>query len=305
MTLPEPKASVQRLFNNLSTPYACFVFSHYRGETRRDVAWIKPNPRELVLDLACGPGTLALELGRYGCRVYAVDLAEKMISLARRAARRRNKLGVHFAVADAERLPLPSNCFDLVTCGYSLANFPALPPVVAEMFRVTRPGGRVAILEAVAPEDAGQRTVLNRLEQLRSAGAPARLLCSTDLRALFERANFLLLDGQVRERRRRLDDWLSLGNLDRATSSCRQLRQQILETAGDDSAGLHLERCNGRWFFYAKVACLLWRKQSTSSRGKASKEKAHQKTASLGWRVSKGSLSRRYVSRSDPPAQQS
>lgn len=260
MALAEPKASVQRLFNRLSTPYARFVFSRSQEETRRDAAWIKPQSRERVLDLACGPGALALELARYGCHVYAFDLAERMIALARSAAHRQRDLQTHFGVADAEHLPLPSSRFDLVTCSYSLAGFPALRQVVAEISRVTRPGGRVAILEVVAPENAGQRAVLSQLEQRRSAGAPVRLLCLTDLLVLFPQMNWLLLDGHVRERRRRLEDWLSLGELSRTTGSRRKLREQVLETAFDDSAGLHLERRRGRWFYYPKVACLLWRK---------------------------------------------
>src|SRR2546425_8948762 len=89
MALPEPKAGVQRLFNRLSGPYARVVFSRLQRETQADVAWVHPRAGEKVLDLACGPGTLALELVGYGCRVYAVDLAEQMIARAQVARRRR------------------------------------------------------------------------------------------------------------------------------------------------------------------------------------------------------------------------
>src|SRR2546422_583868 len=125
MALPEPKAGVQRLFNRLSGPYARVVFSRLQRETQADVAWVRPRAGEKVLDLACGPGTLALELVGYGCRVYAVDLAEKMIARAQVARRRRCYPPVHFAVADVEQLPLPGDVFDLVACAFSFADFPA------------------------------------------------------------------------------------------------------------------------------------------------------------------------------------
>ena len=116
MILPEPKASFQRLFNRLSAPYSRLVFSRLQRETRQDVAWIGPRAGERVLDVACGPGTLALELARCGCRVFACDLAEQMVAQAHRAARARRCLPLRLAVADAEQLPLAAESFDLVTC---------------------------------------------------------------------------------------------------------------------------------------------------------------------------------------------
>jgi len=258
MALPEPKASVQRLFDRLARPYARFVFSRMRGEIQDDVAWMKPRPRERVLDLACGPGTLALELALYGCRVYALDLAEQMIRRAQDAQRRRRCSPVHFAVADAEKLPLPDESFDLVTCAFSFPDFPSPRRAVAEICRVTRPGGRISVVEALAPEDAPRSATLDRLEQLRSAGVPVHLLSLTDLLALFRQAGLSLVDAGVSERRRRIEDWI--GAAAGAGAARRDLRRRLLETAEGDTAGLHLERHRGKWQFCAKVARLLWRK---------------------------------------------
>jgi len=260
MLRPEHKASVQRLFNRLATPYARFVFSRLRQETRQDVTWMKPQAHERALDLACGPGTLALELARHGCRVYAFDLAEQMLARARQAARTGGAQELHFAVGDVEHLPLPTGGFDLVTCSFSLANFPAPHDAVAEICRVTRPGGRVAVLEVVAPEDPAERAEFNRLEQLRSGGAPTRLLSLRDLLALYRQANLDLLDACVSVRQRRLDDWLTLGHLGRTPQARRRLREQVLQTAKENTAGLHLERHRRGWVFHVRVARLLWRK---------------------------------------------
>ncbi len=260
MVLPEHKASVQRLFNQLATRYARFVFSRLREETRADVAWMKPRARERALDLACGPGTLALELARHGCRVYAFDLAEQMISQARRAARRRQTRNIQFAVADVEQLPLPSGRFDLVTCGYTLANLRVPQHAVAEICRVTRPGGRIGILEAVAPEDTAQRAAFNRMERLRSSGVPVRLLSLSDLLALYWQAKLTLLEACVSERRRRLEDWLSLRNPDKAARPYQRLRERVLQAARENAAGLRMERHRGEWFYHVQVARLLWRK---------------------------------------------
>jgi SAM-dependent methyltransferase len=260
MTLPEPKASLQRLFNRLSSPYARFVFSRLRAETRAHVAWLQPRASERVLDLACGPGTLALELARYGCSVYALDLAEGMIAEAQVAARQRHSRAIQFAVADAEQLPLPEGEFDLVTCAFSFPTFPTPEKALREICRVTRPGGRIAVLEVVVPEDPTQRAALDRLERLRSGGIPTRLLSLADLLGLFRRAGLSLADAHVCERGRRLEDWLCGAEVEGGPSARRQLRQEFLESARGHRSGFHIERHRGHWFYCAKVAQLLWRK---------------------------------------------
>ncbi|HEX2715414.1 MAG TPA: methyltransferase domain-containing protein [Candidatus Acidoferrales bacterium] len=261
MTLSKPKARLQRLFDGLSAPYSRFVSSRLSRETRKDVAWIRPSPGDRVLDLACGPGTLAVEMACYGCRVVGLDLAEQMIMQARRAAREHRRALVHLVLADAEQLPIPDKMFDLATCGFSFAVFPAPLRTVAEIRRVTRPGGRVAILEVVAPENPAQSSELHRLEKLRSGGVPVHLVTLPELLGLFNGAGFDLLDACVSERRRHVDDWLDGAAVCAGAAGRRRLRRRLLETARDDSAGLHLERHGGKWFYRARVARLLWQRK--------------------------------------------
>ena len=259
MALPDPKIRIQRLFNRIAVPYTRWALSRARAETRRDAEWIRVQGHERVLDLACGPGTLGLELAGQARAVYGLDLADRMIAQARRAAAAARCAHAHFGVADGELLPLPTDSFDLVTCSYSFANFPAPQRVVEEMHRVTRPGGRIAVLEVVAPENAAQRQLLNRLERLRTR-VPTRILCLTDLLALFYQVNLHLVDCQVQQRRRRLDDWLALAESGGDRRTRRRLRQELLRTAKTNDPGWHLSRQGGRWFFYHTVARLLWRK---------------------------------------------
>src|SRR3989441_11634547 len=107
-----------------------------------------------------------------------------MIARAQVARRRRRCPPVHFAVADVEQLPLPGDVFDLVACAFSFADFPAPVQAVAEMCRVTRRGGRVAVLEAVAPEDPAQSPELDRRQRPPSARGCAHPLSPTELTAL-------------------------------------------------------------------------------------------------------------------------
>lgn len=259
LAIPDPKRQTQRLFNRIAPLYARRAFSCTRTEARRDAAWVQPQPHERVLTLACGPATLGLELAPHVHSVYGFDLAEGMLAQACRTARVRRCTNIYFCLADAEHLPLPANNFDVVVCRYSFANFPAPQHIVAEMCRVTRPGGRLAVMEVVGPEDPAQRRRLNRLEQFRSR-APVRILSLTDLLALFYHANLYLLDCHVLCRRQWLQDWLALSEKGQDRRTRQRLQQAVLRIAKAKDADGPLYRESGRWCFYHTVARLLWRK---------------------------------------------
>jgi|TARA_Y100000294_G_scaffold60464_2_gene57184 demethylmenaquinone methyltransferase/2-methoxy-6-polyprenyl-1,4-benzoquinol methylase len=119
---------------------------------RLDVRWRRRTVRDLdlptgstVLDLACGTGDLCRDLDSVGHRPVGMDLSWGMLAAARTDAPL-----VH---ADALRLPAPSGTVDGVTCGFALRNLAALGPFFAELARVLRPGGRIALLEVDRPRN--------------------------------------------------------------------------------------------------------------------------------------------------------
>jgi demethylmenaquinone methyltransferase/2-methoxy-6-polyprenyl-1,4-benzoquinol methylase len=117
---------------------------------RMDVGWRRKTVASLglprsstVLDLACGTGDLCRELTSQGLRPVGVDLSFGMLAAA--------KTDAPLLQGDALRLPLPDASVDGATCGFALRNFASLPPFFAELARVVRPGGRIALLEVAEP----------------------------------------------------------------------------------------------------------------------------------------------------------
>ena len=99
---------------------------------------------EQVLDVACGTGLLTFEAARLvgpAGHVAGVDLSGRMID----AARRMPCTNVSFRRMDAQKLDLPSQSVDAVLCGLGLMYVPDPLAAVAEILRVLRPGGRVAL----------------------------------------------------------------------------------------------------------------------------------------------------------------
>jgi demethylmenaquinone methyltransferase/2-methoxy-6-polyprenyl-1,4-benzoquinol methylase len=117
---------------------------------RMDVGWRRRTVRSLglpagavALDLACGTGDLCRELAAQGHQPIGADLSYGMLAAARTDA--------PLLQADALRLPLPDASVDGATCGFALRNLASLPPFFAELARVVRPGGRIALLEVAEP----------------------------------------------------------------------------------------------------------------------------------------------------------
>ena len=99
---------------------------------------------ESVLDVACGTGNLAIPAARAGARVIGIDIAPNLIEQARLEARAAG-CAIAFEVGDAEALPYVDDRFDTTVTmfGAMFAHRPAR--AAAELLRVTRPGGRVAM----------------------------------------------------------------------------------------------------------------------------------------------------------------
>jgi demethylmenaquinone methyltransferase/2-methoxy-6-polyprenyl-1,4-benzoquinol methylase len=108
-----------------------------------------------VLDLATGTGDLALAVARRhpDAAVVGVDPSTNMLAVGRDKVARA-KLGerIHLEPGDAQRLPFQDQSFDGVCMAFGIRNVTDRPKALREMARVTRPGGRIAILELSEPQ---------------------------------------------------------------------------------------------------------------------------------------------------------
>jgi SAM-dependent methyltransferase len=105
---------------------------------------VAPERGERVLDVACGTGAVAERAAARGAEVTGVDLAPALIETARERAAER-ALAIDYRVGDCERLDLPDASFDVVASAVGIMFAPDHAASAAELARVTRPGGRLAL----------------------------------------------------------------------------------------------------------------------------------------------------------------
>ena len=129
---------------------------------------VRPNPSDLVLDIATGGGHTALAFAPHVTHVTALDLTPSMLDAVEALAEERGILNVTTVEARAEELPFDeASQFDLVTVRLAPHHFADVPRFLSEVNRVLFSGGRFLLVDTTVPEDPALDREINRLELLR------------------------------------------------------------------------------------------------------------------------------------------
>jgi demethylmenaquinone methyltransferase/2-methoxy-6-polyprenyl-1,4-benzoquinol methylase len=117
---------------------------------------------QTALDVCCGTGDITFRLAETGAQATGLDFTAAMLDVARRRVSLRltpDGRAPEFIQGDALHLPFPEASFDAVTVGYGLRNLASWEMGLSEMCRVTRPGGRVLVLDFGKPDNAVWRAL--------------------------------------------------------------------------------------------------------------------------------------------------
>lgn len=144
-TVPPYRHVSARQYNKLVHIYdVCEIVA---SGIRKEIAAFAGTTSKRVLDVACGTGSQAQVLARSGHIVYGIDITRVMLERAIKKCRRYEQ--VFFTEGDASRMPFQKESFDISVISLALHEIPAgtALAVLAEMKRVTRPGGHIIITE--------------------------------------------------------------------------------------------------------------------------------------------------------------
>jgi SAM-dependent methyltransferase len=150
------------------------------------VSWLEPLDQEMiVLDVACGAAHATEQAAPHVRQVVGIDLTPALLQVGAQRLRDAGVDNVLLQEGNATALPFVDESFDLVMCRTAIHHMPDPERVVAEMARVCRPDGRVAVLDMIAPN----ADVRERFDDVHRALDPshASALLEAELAALLER----------------------------------------------------------------------------------------------------------------------
>jgi len=234
------KEAVQRQFTKTAEAFSAFAVRDTPEVLEEKVRFARPEPADVALDVACGPGAFVLALAPRVRWAMGVDLTEEMLRRARAFQAERQILNAAFVRGDAEQLPVASSGYDLVSCQCSFHHLTKPECVLAEMKRVVKPDGRLVIIDPLAPESEAKYELYNRIERLRDP-SHALTLRLTEFLKLFEGAGLEVQRQSLRRRPRSFDQWMLRAGHKSGSKRYRETRALLEDSMAGDRAGFSAE----------------------------------------------------------------
>lgn len=244
-------SAVQQQFRRQAEAYSTMkvVTDPRLLEQMVELSAVTPDAR--VLDVACGPGFVAMAFARKCRSVTGIDATDRLIARARTETARRGLSNIGFMLGNVERMPFGGGEFDIAACRFAFHHFAHPRVVLAEMARVLRPGGRMVIVDMTTSDDPVKSDYHNRIERLCDP-SHARALPASEWERMFADAGLKITYRGSRETHYDLESWMAHGG------PPPERRAQIIEmmeaSLQIDRSGLKVRHHNGQlWFSHTGV----------------------------------------------------
>lgn len=235
---PNNREQVRERFTRTAEQFAKFSLATRAEEAQLLVDLAAPHGDEQALDVACGPGTFTRALAPRVKYIYGLDITPAILLQAREAAEKAELKNLAFLLGDATAIPLPEWSVDLAVCAYSLHHFPDPEAALLEVVRVVEPGGRVALVDIVAPEEPPRAAANNEIERARDP-SHVNTLRQSDLRHLLKASGLRLRAWQVTERLRGFDEWMNIAGWKKGDAAYEATKKLMEASMPRDKSGFH------------------------------------------------------------------
>jgi demethylmenaquinone methyltransferase/2-methoxy-6-polyprenyl-1,4-benzoquinol methylase len=145
-----PREKARESYNSMSRWYDLFTGSEKKF-TDIGLRMLNVKPNETVLEIGCGTGHALVEFANKRAKVYAIDISERMIKVAKSKIRSKN---VGLCQADGLFIPFPAASFDSIFLSFTLELFdtPEIPKILRECHRVLKDNGRIGVVALAKQE---------------------------------------------------------------------------------------------------------------------------------------------------------
>lgn len=161
------KDQVRAMFGRAAEAYVASPTHAGGNDLRRLIELAAPRSTDRALDVSTGGGHTALAVAPHVGHITVSDLTPRMLTAARAFITGNGITNADYVIADAEQLPFLDATFDLVTVRIAPHHYADIQQAVCEMARVLVPGGRLIVIDNIAPEDAALDELVNRWDKWR------------------------------------------------------------------------------------------------------------------------------------------
>ena len=201
------KERVREAFGATAAAYVASPGHAGGADLNRLVELAAPTLSDRALDVSTGGGHTALALAPHVAQITASDLTPRMLAAARDFLTSSGVTNADYVIADAEQLPFLDASFDLVTVRIAPHHYASVATAVREMTRVLAPGGRLLLIDNIAPEDATLDALLNRWEKWRDP-SHVRNYTASEWRAYLTGAGLDITDAETQRKTHDFAPWV-------------------------------------------------------------------------------------------------
>ena len=260
--MTEPATShnelIQQEFTKQATAYATNPTIIDSDWALRLVQAAQPTPESRVLEVATGPGYVALAFATVAHEVVGVDLTDAPLAIARKNKAERRLTNVTFESANANQLPFADDSFDIAVCRLAFHHFDTPQQVLSEMVRVCRSGGKVVVEDLIASERPTGADYYNHWERLRDPSHTTALSVS-QLLAFYTAAGLEIDAIHSEHRAQDVEQWMR--NSQTSAETAQEVRRLIQEDAAQHISGTPIFHNNeGQLCFMHRMVTVVGRK---------------------------------------------
>ena len=236
MNMTHQKDRMRAAFTTQADSYANSAVVAADEARRGFVKFVAPRTSDRVLDVATGPGFLAMLFAPRTAEVIGIDLTPAMLARAEANRAARGLGNISYKEGDAEALPFPDGAFDIATCGSAFHHFPHPERVLREMVRVSKAGGSIALIDIITSEVPVQAALHNQLEHWRDP-SHVRSLPLSELERLCVDAGLHSIRTATYGTPRELDEWFAISRT--PPEAATRVRDGFVASMPTDAAGLN------------------------------------------------------------------
>jgi ubiquinone/menaquinone biosynthesis C-methylase UbiE len=252
---PDNLTLVQRQFRRQAEAYSTMkvVTDPRILDNMVEISAVRADSR--VLDVACGPGFVAMAFAPKCRSVLGIDATDTLVARARAETERRALSNVTFALCNVERMPFGPDQFDLATCRFAFHHFARPREVLAEMARVLKPGARMVIVDMTTAENSAKSDYHNRVERLCDP-SHARAIPVSEWERMIAEADLEVSYRGGRETSYDLESWMAHGGPPPGRRA--QIIEMMEASLEADRSGLKVRRQDDQiWFSHTGVTYAL------------------------------------------------